>query len=216
MIPVILTDREVRVLGCLIEKEVTTPDYYPLSLNALRNACNQTSNREPVLALDEATVADALETLKQKNLVLQDNFSRVAKFEEVFLKTTRLMPPEAAIMCVLMLRGPQTGGELRTRTERLHGFDTSDAVSATLQQLQEWAYVTLLPRQVGKKEPRYAHLLSGPPEMKPEEKPALPRSAVSDFVAENEAFIKLQSEVASLRQEHEDLKQAFLDFKAQF
>ncbi len=211
---IVLTDKEARVLGCLIEKKTTTPDYYPLSLNALRIACNQTTSRDPIVFFDDATVADALETLKKKGLASQDNLSRVPKFEENFLKVTRLMPPESAVMCVLMLRGPQTGGELRTRTERLYSFESVDAVVHTLQTLQEWGYVTLLPRQSGKKEQRYAHLLCGTPDI-PQET-ALARSVVSDFVVENEAFIKLQSDVVFLQQELTELKQAFLDFKSQF
>lgn len=197
-----------------MEKKTTTPDLYPLSLNALRIGCNQATSRDPVVSFDDATVADALETLKQKGLVLQDNSGRVPKFEERFLKVTDLMPPEAAILCVLMLRGPQTGGEIRSRTERLHPFSSFDEVVCTLQALQKWGYVTLLPRQSGQKEPRYAHLLSGAPDVPPET--ALSRSGVSDFVAENEAFIKLQADVALLRQELTELKQAFLDFKSQF
>ncbi len=210
----VLTQKEVRVLGCLMEKKVTTPDLYPLSLNALRIGCNQTTSRDPVVSFDDATVADALETLKQKGLVSQDNFSRVPKFEERFLRLTDLMPPEAAILCVLMLRGPQTGGEIRSRTERLHPFADFDEVVRTLQRLEEWGYVTLLPRQSGQKEARYAHLLCGTPDVPTEA--ALPRSVVSDFVVENEAFIKLQSDVTRLQQELTELKQAFHDFKSQF
>jgi len=162
MVKAVLTEEEVRVLGCLVEKEMTTPAYYPLSLNALCNACNQTSSREPIVSYDEGIVVLALEKLKEKNLVDQDNLSRVPKFSEMFLKTTRLMPPEAAVLCVLMLRGFQTIGELRTRTERLHSFASVDDAIKILQTLEEWGYVTLLPRSSGKKEPRYAHLLSGP------------------------------------------------------
>ncbi len=212
---VVLTDTEVRVLGCLIEKEMATPDYYPLSLNALQNGCNQTSNREPIVSYDEKQVSDALEGLKEKGLVLQDNLGRVPKYSEHFLKTTNLVQREAAILCVLMLRGPQTSGEIRGRTERLHPFGSLEEVQKTLQTLEEWGYVILLPRQPGRKESRYAHLLSGLPEKREEKAPnaeTIPQSAP----LENELVSKLQEEVKLLRQEMAELKQAFLDFKGQF
>jgi len=215
----VLTEPEIRVLGCLIEKEITTPEYYPLSLNALRNACNQTSNRDPIVAYDEMTVADAIEKLKQKNLADQDDISRVSKFSEKFLKITNLMPSEASILCVLFLRGPQTGGELRGRTERLHPFSGVDEVEKVLNILTEWGYVMLLPRQPGKKEQRYTHLLAGAPDVPKEEATAVAsihRSVVSDFLLDHEAFKKLQAEVSLLRQELDALKKALTDFKAQF
>ncbi|WDT81786.1 MAG: YceH family protein [Candidatus Manganitrophus sp.] len=158
----VLTDAEVRVLGCLIEKEMATPDYYPLSLNALQNACNQTSNRDPVVSYDEKTVAEALEALKTKRLVTQDQLGRVPKYSELFLKSANLVQREAAVLCVLMLRGAQTVGEIRGRTGRLHSFASLEEAQKTLQTLEEWGYVALLPRQPGRKESRYAHLLSGP------------------------------------------------------
>ena len=160
MIPFVLTDTEVRVLGCLVEKEFATPEYYPLSRNALQNACNQTSNRDPVVSYDEKTVSEAIERLKEKRLILQENRGRVPKFEETFLKSANLVQREAAVLCVLMLRGPQTVGEIRGRTERLHPFEELEAVQQTLQTLEEWGYVKLLPRQPGRKESRYAHFFS--------------------------------------------------------
>ena len=211
----VLTDTEARVLGCLIEKGMATPDYYPLSLNALQNACNQTSNREPVVSYDEQTVATALDTLKEKRLVSPSNVGRVPKYEETFLKTANLVQREAAILCVLMLRGPQTVGEIRGRTERLHAFENLEEVQTTLQTLEEWGYVTLLPRQPGRKEPRYAHLLSGPQENREEGK-AVSESAPRNAPMESEAVAKLEAEVKTLRQELEALKQALLDFKSQF
>ena len=225
---ILLTETEARVLGCLIEKEITTPEYYPLSLNALRNACNQTSNRDPIVAYDEMTVADALETLKQKDMISQDNISRVPKFGERFLKITNLMPSEIAILCVLLLRGPQTGGELRGRTERLYSFGSIDEVEKVLNTLTEWGYVTLLPRQPGKKEQRYTHLLTplseaeslaggaGALNIEKEEKTAISKSVVSDFLLEHQAFKALQTEVSLLRQELDELKKTITDFKAQF
>src|SRR5947209_20061670 len=154
---------QVRVLGTLIEKEVTTPDYYPLSLNALVNACNQKSNREPVVAYDDDTVEVALEGLRNKGLSLRvtGRDSRVPKHEQRFTERFNLGRREAAIMCVLMLRGPQTPGELRGRTDRLYAFDDLEAVESTLTRLAEMEFVTRLPRQTGFKEPRSAHLLSG-------------------------------------------------------
>ena len=210
----VLTPIEARVLGCLIEKEMATPDYYPLSLNALQNACNQTSNREPIVSHDEKSVGDALDGLKGKQLVMQDNLGRVPKYSENFLKKANLVQREAAILCILMLRGPQTVGEIRGRTERLHPFETLEEVQKTLQTLEEWGYVKLLPRRPGRKESRYAHLLSGAPETKEEEKTAGIDSPLR--ATENEALAQLQEEVTSIRQELEALKQAFLDFKGQF
>ena len=211
----VLTDTEVRVLGCLIEKEMATPDYYPLSLNALQNACNQTSNRDPIVSYDEKIISSALEGLKGKNLVMQDNLGRVPKFSESFLKGTQLVQREAAILCILMLRGPQTIGEIRGRTERLHQFEELEEVQKTLQTLAEWGYLTLLPRQPGRKESRYAHLLSGPPENREEEKSAGPESP-RNLPLENPALAELREEVKTVRRELEELKQAFLDFKGQF
>jgi uncharacterized protein YceH (UPF0502 family) len=213
MMDVVLTGTEVRVLGCLIEKEMATPDYYPLSLNALQNACNQTSNRDPVVSYDEKAVAEAIEGLKTKRLVTQDHLGRVPKYSELFLKSANLVQREAAVLCVLMLRGPQTVGEIRGRTERLHPFGTLEEVQKTLQTLEEWGYVTLLPRQPGRKESRYAHLLSGPPENREESRSeSVPQTAPM----ENEAVAKLEAEVKSLREELEELKRTLQDFKAQF
>jgi uncharacterized protein len=211
-----LTETEVRVLGCLIEKEMATPDYYPLSLNALQNACNQTSNRDPIVSYDEKTVLQALEGLKEKKQAMQDNLGRVPKYSETFLKSTNLVRREAAILCVLTLRGPQTVGEIRGRTERLYRFETLEEVQKTLQTLEEWGYVQLLPRQPGRKESRYTHLLSGAPAAREEEKSAGFESNAPNPPPENETVAKLQEEVKALREELETLKQAFHDFKGQF
>lgn len=219
MIDFVLTEEEVRVLGCLIEKETTTPAYYPLSLNALVNACNQTSSRDPIVSYDEAIVEYAIGKLKAKNLVDQDNLSRVAKFSEKFLKITCLMPPEAAIICVLMLRGFQTIGEIRTRTERLHTFASVEEMSKTLQTLEEWGYILLLPRSSGKKEPRYAHLLSGPiapEEIEEDGKAHQAAPTLTSHFVDNEAFLKLQNRVNTLEEELAEVKSTFEDFKKQF
>lgn len=209
----VLTETEARVLGCLIEKEMATPDYYPLSLNALQNACNQTSNRDPVVSYDEKSVTAALEGLKAKRLVTQDHLGRVPKYSELFLKNGNLVQREAAVLCVLMLRGPQTVGEIRGRTERLHPFGNLEEVQKTLQTLEEWGYVALLPRQPGRKESRYAHLFSGAPEAGEER---VSEAAPQNVPAEIEAVTKLEEEVKSLRQEMEELKRTLHDFKAQF
>src|SRR5580692_7412584 len=161
-----LDDVEVRVLGALMEKEISTPEYYPLSLNALVNACNQKSNREPAVSYDEDTVETALDGLRAKGLVarMSGHDMRVPKHSHRLSEVINLGRREAAVLCVLMLRGPQTAGELRGRTERLYPFDDLEAVDACLTRLMEWQpepLVTRLPRQVGYKEVRFAHLLSG-------------------------------------------------------
>src|SRR5436190_2605514 len=154
---------EARVLGAMLEKEIATPEYYPLSLNALVNACNQKSNREPVVQYDEDTVESALESLREKGLSLRSTGrdSRVPKYGQRFTEKFNLGRREAAIVCVLLLRGPQTTGELRGRTERLYTFDDLEAVEGTLHRLAEIDFVKQLPRQPGFKESRWAHLLSG-------------------------------------------------------
>jgi uncharacterized protein YceH (UPF0502 family) len=154
---------EARVLGALLEKEIATPEYYPLSLNALVNACNQKSNRDPVVSYDDDTVEQALESLRAKGLSLRSTGrdSRVPKHAQRFTEKFNLGRREAAVLCVLLLRGPQTVGELRGRTERLYTFDDLEAVESTLRHLDESTFVTLLPRQPGFKEQRWAHLLCG-------------------------------------------------------
>src|SRR5256712_3725395 len=160
-----LNDTEVRVLGALIEKEITTPDYYPLSLNALMTACNQSSNRNPVVHFDEDTVARAADSLREKKLVhlIDRSESRVSKYRHVLYEAMSLSRPAIAVMCVLMLRGPQTVGEIRTRTNRLYDFSSLEQVETTLNSLMsgEPLLALRLPRQSGQKEVRYAHLLSG-------------------------------------------------------
>ncbi len=163
--PIFLSAGEARVLGALVEKEVTTPDYYPLSLNALMNACNQRSNREPVTDLDEDAVRQALHGLEDKKLGgrARGTDGRVTKYEHWLGEAFNFSRAETALICVLLLRGPQTPGELRGRTERMHRFEELTDVAAVLQKLMEREYplVAVLPRQPGTKESRYAHLLSG-------------------------------------------------------
>src|SRR5919106_5711683 len=159
----------VRVLGSLIEKEITTPDNYPLTLNALTAACNQTSNREPVLELDEATVLQSLEELARRSLVraVQRSDSRVKRYRHLMAESLKLHPAETAVLCVLMLRGPQTAGEIKTRTARLHDFPDLAHVDLTIQALITLSppLVSQLPRRPGQKETRFAHLLSGEPQI---------------------------------------------------
>ena len=160
-----LTSTEIRVLGSLIEKDITTPDYYPLSLNALVNACNQKNNREPVTTLDEASVRDALTTLQEKRLAgpAGGADSRVAKYEHRLQEVFNFDRREIAVLCVLLLRGPQTPGELRGRTERMYHFEALDDVIGTLDRLgkREPPLSAVLPRQPGTKESRYMHLFPG-------------------------------------------------------
>ncbi|HLY20214.1 MAG TPA: YceH family protein [Bryobacteraceae bacterium] len=205
-----LDEAEVRVLAALMEKEVATPEYYPLSLNALVNACNQKSNRDPVVSYDEDTVETALAGLRAKGLVtrISGPDMRVPKHGHRLSEIINLGRREAAVLCVLMLRGPQTAGELRGRTERLYPFDDLEAVDACLTRLMEWQpdpLVARLPRQPGYKETRYAHLLSGEP-------PVLPVSAETH----HEPAATLQARVDRLEKEVEDLKQQFAEFRKQF
>jgi uncharacterized protein YceH (UPF0502 family) len=208
---------EVRVLGALIEKEITTPEYYPLSLNALLNACNQKSNRDPAVNYDEDEVDRALESLRARGLALRSTGagSRVPKHAHRFSEQLNPDRRETAILCELMLRGPQTVGELRTHTERMHHFDDTDEVEGVLQRLMERApapLVARLSRRPGEKEVRFAHLLSGAPavtEADTAEAPATP-SPRSDRIAQ------LEAEVARLREELESLKTQFARFRQQF
>jgi uncharacterized protein YceH (UPF0502 family) len=201
-----LSDTEVRVLGALIEKEITTPDYYPLSLNALMAACNQSSNRNPVMHLDESTVAGAADSLREKKLVhlVDRGESRVIKYRHVLYEAMNMGRPTIAVMCVLMLRGPQTVGEIRTRSNRLYDFSSLDEVELTLNALMsaDPPLIVRLPRQAGQKEVRYGHLLSGEvklteTEREPEAEPELDR-------------------ISGLEKEVEDLKRQFEQFRKQF
>jgi uncharacterized protein YceH (UPF0502 family) len=198
---------ETRVLGALLEKEITTPDYYPLSSNALVNACNQKSNREPVVSYDEDTVEEALENLRTKGLAMRvTGDGRVAKHEQRFTEKFNLGRREAALLCVLMLRGPQTVGELRGRSERLHNFDDLESVEATLVRLTEIGFVKKLPRRAGFKEQRWAQLLAGDVEETGEE--AAPPAAERG-PGDRERIAKLEADFAALRQEFEEFRRKF-------
>jgi uncharacterized protein YceH (UPF0502 family) len=211
--PFHLTVAEARVLGALIEKEVTTPEYYPLSLNALVNACNQRSNREPVMNLDEDDVRQALHGLEDDRLAgrARSADGRVTKYEHWLGEVFNFTRAEAALICVLLLRGPQTPGELRGRTERMHRFDEIGDVLAGLQKLmeRESALIAVLPRQPGTKESRYAHLLSGGVESVAAVQAELPRVGESsaEISACEERIAQLESTVAGLQQEVSALRQ---------
>ncbi len=221
----VLSPAEVRVLGSLIEKQIATPDYYPLTLNALTNACNQLSNREPVVSYDENTVIRALDSLREKRLATQyaGAESRVAKYRHALTDVLLLTPAEVALLCVLLLRGPQTLGELRTRTERLFRFDTLAEVEAALANLagrQPQPLVAKLPRAPGAKESRYAQLLGGPVETAAPGAVAAPDPAASSVPPQSvpapDRLAQLEAEVASLRAELADLREQFGHFRQQF
>jgi uncharacterized protein YceH (UPF0502 family) len=199
---------EARVLGALMEKEATTPEYYPLSLNALVNACNQKSNREPVVTYDEDIVENALEGLRNQGLAsrISGRDVRVPKHAQRFTEKFNLGRREDAVMCLLMLRGPQTVGELRGRSERIYTFDDLEAVESTLARLAEIGFVKKLPRLPGSREARWAHLLSG--EVETTEEPAATQEAERGH-SDRERIAALEREVAELRQMVEELKRTF-------
>jgi len=213
-----LTENEVRVLGALIEKDITTPDYYPLSLNALVNACNQKSNRDPVMQLDEDAVRDALDGLQQQRLAgpARGADSRVTKYEQRMQEVFNFTRPEIAALCVLLLRGPQTPGELRGRAERLHRFEMLDDVQSALQKLMQRdpPLVKVLPRQPGTKESRWVHLLAG--DVVVPELPAPASAAVASDHGDAERIAQLEEEVAALRRDVGEVKDQLERFRRQF
>ena len=201
---------EIRVLGSLIEKQRTTPDLYPLSLNALRAACNQSTNRDPVVDLDEATVRDALERLGRRRWArLAGVGGRTTKYRHLLDETLGVAPPELALLSVLMLRGPQTPGELRARTERLHAFASGEELERTLERLIERRLVARLARRPGQKEQRYAQLLGGDDGRTPAPAAAPSPTAdvavlerpsdVTDLQALEQRVARLEDQVAALR-----------------
>ena len=205
------------MLGCLVEKEITTPEYYPLSLNALVHACNQKSNRDPLMNLDENAVRHALRMLGEQMLARSaSGDSRVAKYEHRLPDTFNFTRPETAILCELLLRGPQTPGELRSRAERMHPFEDLSVVQSTLKHLMERdpPLVKVLPRQAGNKEARYMHLLSGDVEVR--EAPLVKEAAPSGISGENERITCLEAEISDLQKEVADLKKQFAEFRKQF
>jgi len=218
---VILTEIEARVLGSLIEKDITTPDYYPLSLNALVNACNQKNNRDPVMTLDENTVRDALSTLQEKRLAgpARGADSRVTKYEHRLQEAYNFDRREIAIICVLLLRGPQTPGELRGRTDRMYHFEALEDVVSTLDRLahRDPPLAAALPRQPGTKETRYMHLFSGEaPEALSVNVERAPTPANADSGSTVGRISALEAEVASLRAELSEVQQQLAAFRKQF
>ena len=217
--PIGLDDAELRVLGALVEKEVTTPEYYPLSLNALVNACNQKSNREPVVSYDDETVLQAVDRLRERGLALVSTGreSRVPKYLHRLQEKFNFDRREMAVLCVLFLRGPQTPGELRGRSQRMHEFDDLDAVEATLTRLMEREPEPLavrLARQPGTKESRYAHLFGGDVADLPSPAPAA--EPVERSTAGDDRVERLEEEVRALRAELSEIRAQFAEFRRQF
>jgi uncharacterized protein YceH (UPF0502 family) len=203
---------EVRVLGALLEKEATTPEYYPLSLNALVNACNQKSNRDPVVDYDGDTVTDSIERLRQKKLALiVIGSGRVTKYGQRISETLNLGRREMAVLCTLLLRGPQTLGEIKDRSERMYAFGDLSEAEIVLEKLADWpggALLKKLPRQPGHKEARYAHLLSGEPSVEaPAESAAAPPPS---------RVAQLETELQQLHSQFEEFKQTFNELKQRF
>ena len=217
----LLNSVEVRVLGALIEKEITTPEYYPLTLNSLTTACNQKSNRDPVVSLEEKAVVRALESLREKGLARQVSGvdMRVPKHYHLFDEKMGLTRPQVAALCVLMLRGPQTVGEIRGRSGRLYEFAGLEEVERVLVELAErteGALVVQLARQPGRKESRYAHVLMGEPEEGDVQTEGPVDAAAIEVRAENERIAALEEQVKALRDELADVRSAFAQFKEQF
>lgn len=209
----VLNEVEVRVLGALAEKQLTTPEYYPLTLNALVNACNQTSSRDPVVSYDAPTATRGLDGLREKKLayVFAGAESRVVKFGHKLAERFELTRAEIAVLCVLLLRGPQTPGELRSRTGRMHGFESLPKLEGTIDVLaakQPHPLVARLPRQTGFKEVRVAHLLGGPVSVSSTGPAAVPPPV--------DRTMQLEQEVAALRQELAELREQFAAFRKQF
>ena len=216
----VLNEYELRVVGALVEKSISTPDYYPMTLNALVNACNQKNHRDPVVSYDEATVVRALDSLRDKKLAytFHGSDSRVPKYGHLFAKAYELNEGENAVMTVLALRGPQTPGELRSRTAHLHNFDNLPEVETTLHNLslRETPLVVKLPRLPNSRESRFAHLLSGDINIEEMAAAVERNEASSSRGGGNERIVKLEEEVIFLRLKLTDLEAQFAEFKKQF
>jgi len=219
--PTILNEVEVRVLGALVEKQVTTPEYYPLTLNALTQACNQKNNRSPVVTFDEGSVTQALESLRSKNLIylFYGSTSRVPKYKHMMAEVYGLNSKELAVMCVLMLRGYQTVGELRGRTDRLYDFSGLQEVEETLTSLstkEPDSLVLTLPRRAGQKDVRYAHLLGGEPDIDYQAEPEHSEPAGTNQPSRSDRLSALEQEVESLHAEVDGMRKEFEEFRKQF
>ncbi|MBN2418071.1 MAG: DUF480 domain-containing protein [Deltaproteobacteria bacterium] len=212
---IMLTDQEIRVLGCLMEKEISTPEYYPLSLNALVNACNQKTNRDPVTDFSEETVIAALNGLRKKKLAMESSGSRVVKFAETFSSEYKFDSREDAIMCILMLRGPQTLGEIRIRTERLYSFTSLDEVQEAITGLEIKGFVKRLKKQPGRKEARFMHLL-GEESAETAGNEDIDTDILAAEPADNERIKELKDEIDMLREELNNIRKEFEAFRAQF
>jgi uncharacterized protein YceH (UPF0502 family) len=204
-----LTDIEVRILGSLIEKKLSTPNYYPLTLNSLTLACNQKTSRNPVTEYTEDNVLSTIKGLILKRLIWESTLGRVPKYEENFLKSMNLEYPEAALICAIMLRGSQTLGELKINSEKMYTFHSHDNLNASMEILYEKELITRLPRQPGQKEQRITHLFFGEPTLQigGQESAESNMNSVSDEVI---------MEIAAIRKELEELKASFQKFKDQF
>jgi uncharacterized protein YceH (UPF0502 family) len=220
-VDVVLNEYELRVMGALVEKQISTPDYYPMTLNALVNACNQKNHRDPVVSYDEATVTRALDSLREKKMAytFHGSDSRVPKYGHLFPKAYELDEAETAVMTVLVLRGPQTPGELRSRTSHLHNFENLLEVETTLQNLslRPRPLVVKLPRQTGSRESRFAHLIGG--DINVEELAARAErseAASSSSRGASDRVARLEEQVATLQQELAELKEQFANFRKQF
>ena len=216
-----LDDIEARVLGCLVEKELTTPDYYPLTLNSLTAACNQKSNRYPVLSLQETDVVRALDRLRAIHLSGERYGAgmRVAKYDHKVRDKWPLEAGEVAALCVLLLRGPQTLGEIRGRSGRMFPFSDVEEVERTLSGLkdrEEGPFVLKLPRQPGQKESRFMHLLSGEADLEAIAATLAPEPATLQVRAENERIEALEAQVQSLQEQMTELKESLEGFRSQF
>jgi uncharacterized protein len=212
-----LNEYELRALAALVEKQIATPDYYPMTLNALVNACNQKNHRDPVVSYDETIVAKALDSLREKNLayVFHGSEARAPKYGHLFPKAFDLSEAETPLMCVLILRGPQTSGELRSRSQHLRSFESLAEVETLLQglSLRDEPLIVRLPRQPGSRESRFAHLLGGPVETLQSEDPPRQATSVQQAQAGNDKIVKLEEEVASLRRELNELRRQFAEFR---
>lgn len=213
-----LNEIEARIVGALVEKQLTTPEYYPLTLNALVNACNQKNNREPVMSLDEHTVTAALEQLRDRNVVyvFYGSTSRVPKYKHMLPTVYELEPAEVAVVAVMLLRGPQTLGELRSRTERMHAFSSLGEVQETLDSLmrRDDPIVAKLPVLPGQKEARFAHLLSGEIDVNSIVASHPTRAVTADSSASR--ISELEAQVAAMKSEIDTLRDEFAVFRRQF